>query len=184
VILMLLSLTLLGTVHAGVNEWTAIGPSGGDIASVVIDPQNSNTVFTLADFGLYKSTDSGKSWMEIGADLTGMSSFLTLDPLNTSALYVLTSDGLFKTTDNGANWTPVYSDGNIRTFAIDPQKTRAQFTPRWVRWECPTGECSKPRMGGQPGMKPTLVFQAFRFAGLPLIRKMKAPSTRPTAESY
>jgi photosystem II stability/assembly factor-like uncharacterized protein len=96
---------------------------------MAIDPSGSGTVYASwggaggLGRGLYKSTDSGKSWMEIGADLPGMSGLVTLDPLNSSALYVLTSAGLFKTTDSGANWTPVYADGNLRTFAIDPQKS-------------------------------------------------------------
>jgi hypothetical protein len=36
VIVILLSLTILGIVQAGVNEWTAIGPEGADIAAVVL----------------------------------------------------------------------------------------------------------------------------------------------------
>src|SRR5438045_7294561 len=98
---------ILGTLQAGVNEWIAIGPSGGNIASVVIDPQNSNKVFTLADFGLYRSTDGGVSWLKTG--LTGHANSLAVDPRNSSTIFVATPTGIFKSVDGGATWSDVSS---------------------------------------------------------------------------
>ena len=106
-ILILLSLTLLGTVQAGVNEWTAIGPNGGDIASVVIDPQNSNTVFAVADFGLYRSTDCGASWLK--TTFAGHPNSLAIDPRNSSTIFVATPVGLSKSADGGATWSDANS---------------------------------------------------------------------------
>jgi hypothetical protein len=42
----LMSLALLATIpaRAGVNGWTSIGPDGGYIQALAIDPQNPATV--------------------------------------------------------------------------------------------------------------------------------------------
>jgi hypothetical protein len=107
VILILLSLTILGTVQAGVNEWTAIGPDGGDIAAVVIDPQNSKTVFALPQSGLYRSMDGGVSWLKTG--FTGHANSLAVDPRNSSTIFVATPSGISKSVDGGTTWSDASS---------------------------------------------------------------------------
>lgn len=59
--LILLALMSLSTAQGEVKEWTAIGPDGGNIAALAIDPLNPNIVFARAPFGLFKSTDGGVS---------------------------------------------------------------------------------------------------------------------------
>ena len=41
--------------HAGSNVWTGIGPDGGLVQTIAVDPQNSNTVYaTIYDLGVYR----------------------------------------------------------------------------------------------------------------------------------
>jgi hypothetical protein len=42
---------------AGINEWTSIGPDGGYIQALAIDPQNPGTVYASTGFNVYRSTD-------------------------------------------------------------------------------------------------------------------------------
>jgi len=66
------ALVLLGGLHraeAGVDVWTPIGPYGGNISSLAIDPQNPATLYAAirdgyssVQMGVFKSTDGGGSW--------------------------------------------------------------------------------------------------------------------------
>jgi disulfide bond formation protein DsbB len=55
--------TGLRTAHAGINQWTSLGPYGGAIKTLVIDPQNTSTLYAWsAGSELFKSTDGAASW--------------------------------------------------------------------------------------------------------------------------
>ena len=59
-------LSILGpasqTVWAGINEWTSLGPDGGGVRALAIDPQNPSTVYAVTFAGVFKSTNGGASW--------------------------------------------------------------------------------------------------------------------------
>src|SRR5262249_46741982 len=65
-----LPLALLGvglvSLRAGAGEWAPIGPDGGNIDALAVDPQDSNTVYASAASGVFKSTDGGMSWARTG----------------------------------------------------------------------------------------------------------------------
>src|SRR6202021_527002 len=54
-------LTLSFNASAAINDWTAIGPSGGAVNKIVYS-QNGNTAYMAAAGGYYRSQDSGVSW--------------------------------------------------------------------------------------------------------------------------
>ena len=93
------------------------------VNAVAVDPQNSSRVFALSD-RLYRSTDSGQTWSQLGAPFTspygpggyGGVGKLIIDPLNSSTLYVVVElcavgngvtagCGISKSTDGGLSWT-------------------------------------------------------------------------------
>ncbi len=102
------------------------------ISNIVIDPKNPEVVYASSmghvfkpnpDRGVYKSTDSGKTWNKIlfVNDETGAIS-LVMEPNNPEVLYAtmwqaqrtpwsLSSggpgSGIYKTTDGGAHWTNI-----------------------------------------------------------------------------
>jgi photosystem II stability/assembly factor-like uncharacterized protein len=96
-------------IYAEINEWTSLGwPEGGNVQSLVIDPQNPNTLYATgsAGVGILKSTNGGASWRAINFGLTSTAvSSLAIVPQNPSTLYAGTSgSGVFKSTDGGESW--------------------------------------------------------------------------------
>jgi hypothetical protein len=58
--------TLVGatteTVWAGANEWTSVGPEGGQILALSIDPRNPGTIYAATVEGhAFKSVNGGAS---------------------------------------------------------------------------------------------------------------------------
>jgi photosystem II stability/assembly factor-like uncharacterized protein len=120
----------------GGKTWESAGLENTlTISRIIVDPQNSNTVYVAAsghewtknkERGVYKTTDGGKSWDKILYidDLTGAID-LVMDPKDNQTLYAATwerirekwndprveegysKNGIYKTTDGGKNWEPV-----------------------------------------------------------------------------
>ena len=123
----------VGTVHGG---WNSIGPYGGHVLSVAIDPQTPITLWvTATDPGaVFKSLDGGASWfaIDIGIDDLG-DTVLTIDPQTPSTLYLAVGGrGVLKSTDGGDTWFAVNNGltdpGNpwayvvVKRVVIDPQQ--------------------------------------------------------------
>jgi photosystem II stability/assembly factor-like uncharacterized protein len=97
-------------------------PSGDDLAGhfLAVSPQFSQdrTVFAVAGFGLYKSTDAGTSWSEV---LSGYDSFMSLMPhvpvlsqdyARDQTLLLWSYDtGLHLSQDGGESWQTIYVSG-------------------------------------------------------------------------
>jgi photosystem II stability/assembly factor-like uncharacterized protein len=124
-------LTLLGAeAHAfgtDVNLWTSIGPDGGMVTSLAIDPQNPKTIYAgTAGYngdtggGIFRSTDGGDNWKGLSVpNSIGEPLALAIDPLNHGTVYAGTTTGVFKTTDGGASWSLQISMFVLQ-LAIDP----------------------------------------------------------------
>jgi photosystem II stability/assembly factor-like uncharacterized protein len=98
----------LNWVAAQAATWTPVGPEGGNIAALAIDPQNPAVLYagTAEGSGLFKSTDGGAHWVVANTGLTDTAVIsLAINPQNTAILYAGTfSGGLFKSTDGGLHW--------------------------------------------------------------------------------
>lgn len=101
---------------------------GGDGGYVLIDPKNSNNVYTEYVNGqILKSTDGGKDFQQITAGIGEDGYWLTpyvMDPVNENLLYCATSK-VYKSTNGGANWTAISanlksSSDLVSTMSISP----------------------------------------------------------------
>jgi photosystem II stability/assembly factor-like uncharacterized protein len=93
--------------------------------------------------GVYKSTDGGQTWSNIGLRDTRQISRIVVDPQNPNIVYVgalghayTPNDdrGVFKSVDGGANWTKVLSQGpeiGIADLAIVPGDPKILFATTW-----------------------------------------------------
>jgi len=102
--LVLLTLLLLSRaipVSAEENIWTSLGPEGGTINSLVIDPLTPTTLYAGTDGGrVFKSTNGGESWsaLNLGFSDTPVTKILAIDPVTPTILYAGTyHNGLFST---------------------------------------------------------------------------------------
>jgi hypothetical protein len=78
--------TAIERVWAGDNEWTSIGPDGGQITALSIDPHHLGTIYAPTGEGhTFKSANGGASWMLSGAS----NSVLIFDPPSPGTRYTL-----------------------------------------------------------------------------------------------
>ncbi len=116
-------------VIAASNEWLSIGPEGGAVNAVVVNPLSPAVVYAATSGGgVFKSVDSGVSWRAVNSGLRTNPSYgstapdilaLAIDPVNPSTLYAAVyQNGVFKTVNGGATWTPTLSSFNDQEPAV------------------------------------------------------------------
>ena len=54
-----------GGLCAGTNTWTSLGPDGGPVYSLAVDPRDS-TIYAMTPAGVFRSTDGTASWSATG----------------------------------------------------------------------------------------------------------------------
>ncbi len=118
----------------GGENWTNMGLKDSEhIARILVDPGDSNTVYTCAtghlwndndERGVYKTTDGGKTWKKMLAGANGSTgcAMLATNAQEPKTIYASMWDfrrqgwtfrsggpgsGLFKTTDGGEHWTEI-----------------------------------------------------------------------------
>lgn len=108
---------------ASFKRWHSVGPAGGDVRAVEVDPKNKDHLFlTTLDGQIYGSYDAGKSW-ELLANLHEPQLILDdiiVDPRDSNVIYVAghrgkLAGGFFKSTDGGSTWrkAPELKDQSI-----------------------------------------------------------------------
>jgi len=105
-----------------VNHW---GEVSGRVRAIAIHPTDPLTVYIgAACGGIWKTTDGGISWQDIGAELESLSfGAIAIDPSNPDIVYAGSGEvsflagfihfngkGLFKSTDAGNSWS-IITDG-------------------------------------------------------------------------
>lgn len=111
-----------GRVWAGTDAWTSIGPQGGEIKALSVDPHNPQTLYAATSFGgAFKSLDGGANWVKSGMPNRP----LVFDPQDPKTIYVFDyGQGISKSTDGGTSWNPADSGlyPLVNALAIDPLK--------------------------------------------------------------
>jgi photosystem II stability/assembly factor-like uncharacterized protein len=110
------------------GEWIEFRVGNGDVRAFAIHPANSKVIFAGGSntrSGLWRSTDGGASFREVGKDLpeSNLVSRLRIDPAKPDTMYMTTRRGGYKSVDGGESWTPfggVVADEEIEGFALHP----------------------------------------------------------------
>ena len=125
------------------------------IGAVTIDPTNPKVVWvgtgetwarnsvSIGD-GVYKSTDAGDNWTNMGLKESERIAKILVDPTDPNVVYVaatgkLWSDsderGVYKTADGGKTWTKVLKGANLSTgcamISMDPQHPKTLYACMW-----------------------------------------------------
>jgi photosystem II stability/assembly factor-like uncharacterized protein len=149
-----------GGVWKSVNGGTTFKPVFDkqpvqSIGAVTIDPKNPKTIWvgtgeawtrnsvSVGD-GVYKSTDGGDNWTNMGLKESERIAKIIVDPADSNTVYVavpgkLWSDsddrGLYKTTDGGKTWSKILKGANASTgcssISIDPKNPKTIFAGMW-----------------------------------------------------
>ncbi len=129
-----------GGVWKSVNDGTTFKPMFDkqpvqSIGAIAIDPSSPKTVWvgtgeawtrnsTSIGDGIYKSTDGGDNWTNMGLKESERIAKILIDPKDGNTVYAcatgkLWSDsddrGVYKTTDGGKSWTKILKGGNAST---------------------------------------------------------------------
>ncbi|HKV23133.1 MAG TPA: hypothetical protein VJN93_00940 [Candidatus Acidoferrum sp.] len=93
--------------------------------------------------GVYKSTDAGKTWTNMGLDETGRIGRIIVNPTNPENVFVCAlgrttgpqqERGVYRTTDGGQHWDRVLFAGEnvgCSGLTLDPHNTRVLFAGMW-----------------------------------------------------
>ena len=145
------------TTNDGVT-WDPIfdGQSSFSIGSVSIDPNNPSTVWVgtgenvggrhvgYGD-GIYKSTDAGKTWQNMGLKESEHISRIIVHPENSNIIWVAAQGplwdkggqrGLYKSTDGGETWEKKLGGNEwtgVTDIEIDPRNPDRMYAATWQR---------------------------------------------------
>jgi len=148
---------LFRTTNGGA-EWIPIFDDQAflSIGDVVIDSNDPNTIYvgtgdpnisghpSIGD-GVYKSTDAGDTWTNIGLKEQRITSKIIPHPTDSETLYVSTmgipfeptnDKGLYKTTDGGENWSQILfvnDSTGIIDMVMDPTNPDIIYAAAWTR---------------------------------------------------
>ncbi len=125
------------------------------IGAIAIDPSNHKTVWvgtgeswtrntvSIGD-GIYKSTDEGETWTNMGLPNSERIVKIVVDPKDGNTVFAcvpgkLWSDsaerGLYKTSDGGKHWSLILKGGNLSTgcasISMDAQNPNVLFAAMW-----------------------------------------------------
>jgi len=158
------------TVNSG-TTWQPIfdGQSSYSIGSVAVDPNRPNIVWVgtgenvggrhvgYGD-GVYKSTDGGETWTNMGLENSEHISTMIVHPENSDVVWVSAQGplwtpggdrGLYKTTDGGQTWTKTLGDDEwtgVTDLVMDPRDPDVLYAATWQRHRTVAAY-----MGGGPG---------------------------------
>ena len=134
------------TTNAG-TTWTPVfdGEGSYSVGFLTLDPQNPLTVWVGSGEnnsqrsvgygdGIYRSTDGGKSWKNMGLKASEHIGTILVDPRKSDVVYAAATGplwssggdrGVFKTTDGGKTWVQVLKPDNewtgAQSLAMDPR---------------------------------------------------------------
>jgi len=88
-------------------DWTPSGLSGTTVKIIAVDPSNENIIYADCYSYLYKSTDAGASWTQLGAGTIASVNDVKVKSDGTVYMtgYINSIIGLYRSTNGGTTWT-------------------------------------------------------------------------------
>jgi photosystem II stability/assembly factor-like uncharacterized protein len=149
-----------GGVWKSINGGTTLKsvfdkPNVQSIGAVTIDPSNPQIVWvgtgeswtrnsvSVGD-GIYKSTDGGENWTNVGLKDSEHIAKILVDPKDSNTVYACATGhlwddnserGVYKTSDGGKTWRKVLAGGNASTgcgmLSMSPLEPKTIFASMW-----------------------------------------------------
>lgn len=130
------------------------------VLSLAVSPANENVVYAGTLGPLFKSTDGGQTFIQIGPTGKFGVRAVAIDPGNSSTLFCVLSDGVYKSTDSGTSFVklgvaiPAGSSSTVAnaSIAIDPSDSRSVYVAVSAQlWHSSDGGASWNSLGILPG---------------------------------
>ena len=143
------------TTDGGIH-WQPIfdGQPVSSVGSLAVAPSDPNIVWAgtgepfirshiSLGWGMFKSTDAGKTWTRAGLENTGRISRIVIDPKDPDRVYVASlghaygpqpERGIYRTTDGGKTWERVLfvnDSTGASDLVMDPNNPRILFAGMW-----------------------------------------------------
>jgi photosystem II stability/assembly factor-like uncharacterized protein len=164
-----LVLLLLAAPLAAVRHWVPLGPFGGSVSQIAVDPSDERVVYAVnSENVLFKSVDGGGNWTPIRRVGFGLVGRIAIDPVRHGTIYVTSDQGLLKSVDGGASWNAVgpRSDPNIHSVAVDPAQASRVYAGGARLWiSTNRGASWKPARAIEPSGWIDLLIAARRPVG-------------------
>jgi photosystem II stability/assembly factor-like uncharacterized protein len=128
----------------------AIAPSDPSVIWVGTGEPNNRQSSSWGD-GIYKSTDSGKTWKNMGLAETHHIGRVVIHPKNPGVVYAAAlghlwganpERGVYKTSDGGKTWNQVLkisNDAGVSDIAMDPESPDTLYAAAYTRRRTPFG---------------------------------------------
>ncbi len=146
----------------------------GSIGAIAVAPSNPDIIYVGTGepdvrsqhsygIGVFKSTDTGKTWRFVGLAETRQIGKIVIDPSDPDRVYVAAlghvykanpERGVFRTTDGGAHWKKVLGsakdpdDVGAVDLALDPQHPMTIYTSLWATRRPPWAVYAPSNMPG------------------------------------
>jgi len=158
----------------GGNVWNCISDSifkSSSVGAIAVTPSDAKVIYvgmgeaairgniSFGD-GMYKSSNSGKTWQKIGLENTFAIANIVIHPKNPDIVYVSalgnvfkpnTDRGVFRTKDGGKTWKKILyksdSTGCV-SIAMDPNNPDVLFAGMWQTYRTPWSMVSGGRQSG------------------------------------
>jgi photosystem II stability/assembly factor-like uncharacterized protein len=144
------------TVNRGVSFTPIFDDGPYSLGCVTVDPKNPDTVWLGSGEnqaqraigygdGIYKSTDAGKTWRNVGLPNSERIGKIWVDPRNTNVVWVAAQGplfapggdrGLYKTSDGGQNWKAMLTiseNTGVTDFDFDPRNPDIMYAAAYQR---------------------------------------------------
>jgi photosystem II stability/assembly factor-like uncharacterized protein len=111
---------LLTVTSSAQYSWV-LKRSGSSLGNPIsVDKNNTDIVYYGSVNKVYKSTDRGETFNQLGTDIPSSSDIkaVIVSPYNSATLLVATTNKIVKTTDNGASWTTTADGLSFSYFGI------------------------------------------------------------------
>ncbi len=132
------------TGRAGTNTWTTIGPEGGPVVHVAVDPSNPSVALATAFYGaVLRTADGGTTWSPVAS--ASQAGDVVFAPSNPAVAYAAAGSTFLRSSDGGvtwetvAMWTPCFA---LYDLAVDPT------SPNTVYGTGGSGQACKTTDGG------------------------------------
>ena len=134
--------------------------ANGDVGAIAVAESDPNVIYAgmgescirgnaSPGDGVYKSTDAGRTWKNVGLKDTQQIGRVVIDPRNANVVYVAAlghqfgpneQRGVFKSTDGGANWKQVLTRGpkaGAVDLSLDPNNPNVIYAAFWEVYRTP-----------------------------------------------